>query len=188
MKNQKNKVKTHDPKEKNANVYIDGATGHSNRLFGRSYWRDVAVVSVLASLGVISGMINYIGDSDRPLFANAFLSLLYLVSWCAWGAFSVSRRSSRHPVRVLYSAWAVLSAVSALSMLLLSCFPGGDAFLQSNVGGAIGNVMFALCMPLYGICFFGSDGYVINDILLFAVSSAAVFLPHWVKRIRSKRF
>lgn len=158
----------------------------SGRLFGHAYWRDVIAVSVLAALAVISGMINYIGDSDRPLFANVFWSLLYLFAWCMWGAFVVSHRNARHPVRVLHVVWSALSAIAALVMLLLSCLPFGDAFLQSSVGGAIAGAMFALCMPLYGLCFFGSAGYIINDLLLFTVSAAAGSLPWLVDRIRTR--
>ncbi len=158
----------------------------SGQLFDRAYWRDVIAVSALAALAVIAGMINYIGDSDRPLFANVFWSLLYLVAWCMWGALVVSRRDARHPARVLYAVWSALSAAAALVLLMLSCLPFGDAFLQSSVGGVIGGAMFALCMPLYGLCFFGSAGYVINDILLFVVSAAAGSLPWLAERIRRR--
>lgn len=182
------KTGTTNPSKAKAGETAASETSPKCRLFGRSYWRDVVIVSVLAALGVISGMINYISDSDRPLFANVFWSLLYLAAWCVCGAFSASRRPHGHPVRVMYAAWSALSAAAALAMLLLSCLPGSDAFLQSGAGGAVGGFMFALCMPLYGICFFGSAGYIANDILLFAVSVAVGILPRLVEKMRAERF
>lgn len=156
--------------------------------FGKKdYWSDVLSVSVLISLSLIGGCVNYISDGDKLNFGNVFLSLLALAAWALWGCAVLSRRRPTHPTRILYTVWFVLPAAASFVLLVMSLITSSGQFVSGGAGAVFAAVMLAFCLPLYGLCFFGSSGYIANDILMFLISVLWIFLPYIAARVRADR-
>ena len=155
----------------------------------KDYWFDVAAVSVLIALSIIVGGINFIsGDGDSLTFANVFSSLIYLAVWAFWGCTVLPRRRETHPVRIFYTAWFALGAIAALSLLIISlAASGGASFMTSEAGSKATLVLFLMCSPMYGVCFFGSDGYILNDIFMLMLSLVLILMPYIVQRAIVKK-
>ncbi len=154
---------------------------------GRSYWLNVLAISVLLALGIISGSVNYLAGDGGITFANVFWSFIHLAAWGTWGWFAISGRAAGHPSRVLYSVWFALPAASATALLVASFIPASADLFATAAGGTIAACLVACCLPMAGFGFFGSTGYVANDIVILALSLLMLLLPRIAATARSRK-
>ncbi len=153
---------------------------------GKRYWLDIATVSVLIALGVMAGGVNFIvGSGDELTFANVLFSLIYIAAWAAWGCTSLTRVKSTHPTRIFYTVWFSTSALAAFSLLVIS-LTDSSSFMSSGAGNAFAVILLIVSSPMYGICLFGSSGYIANDIVMLLASVTLLFLPQITLRIRKR--
>ena len=133
----------------------------------RGYWIDILSVSALISVSIIAGCVNYLMGDGSITFANVFWSFAHIAAWAVWGWLVLSKREAGHPSRILYSASA--------------------EFLSTAPGNIIATVLIVGCLPMSGFGFFGSSGYVANDIVMVALSALMLFVPRIAAVRRARR-
>lgn len=153
----------------------------------RGYWIDILSVSSLISVSIIAGCVNYLMGDGSITFANVFWSFAHIAAWAVWGWLALSKREAGHPSRILYSVWFLLPLVSAAALLVMSFIPASAEFLSTAPGNIIATVLIVGCLPMSGFGFFGSSGYVANDIVMVALSALMLFVPRIAAVRRARR-
>lgn len=145
----------------------------------KKYWCDILAISVLLSFSVISGCVNYLTVDESLTFANILLSFLQLALWAVWAYFALAGRGVLDAARIFYSLCFALSTLASATLLLMSLTATGAD------GAAV--VMLIICSPMYGLCLFDGEVYILNELIMLISSALWLMLPFVFGRIEKKK-